>query len=184
MDDVVVFGKDQPEHDARLQEVLERIERAGATLNPDKCEISTNSVKFLGHVIDNEGITADPDKTKALHQMEKPTTVSELRRFLGVANQLGKFSTNLAQLTLPLREVLGKRNAWVWGQPQQNAFEKSKQNSLHPQLWHCVIPQQSQRFLLMPQHAGSPATTVQRRMETCRICLSVIVRSRMLLCSN
>ena len=83
-------------------------------------------MKFLGHVIDDKGITADPDKTKALRQMEKPTTVTELQRFLGMANQLGKFSANLAQLTQPLRELLRKKNAWVWGQPQQNAFEKVK----------------------------------------------------------
>ena len=143
MDDILVFGKDQPEHDARLQEVLERIETAGAILNPDKCKINKNSVKFLGHVIDDKGITADPDKTKTLHQMEKPTTVSELRRFLGMANQLGKFSANLAQLTQPLRELFGNHSKML--------SSKSKQNSLHP---HCMIPQQSQRFLLMRQHTG------------------------------
>ena len=63
MDDVLVFGRDQAEHDTRLLETLTRIEAAGRTLNPDKCEVAKNSVKFLGHVIGRKGITADPDKS-------------------------------------------------------------------------------------------------------------------------
>ena len=89
MDDVLVFGKNQQEHDSRLQRVLKRIEMAGATLNLDKCEVSKTSDKFLGHVIDGRGISVDPDKTKALKHIKPPTTVSELRRFLGMANCQG-----------------------------------------------------------------------------------------------
>ena len=56
MDDVLVFGRDQSEHDARLTAVLQRIESAGATLNPDKCEFGKSTLKFLGHLIDEKGI--------------------------------------------------------------------------------------------------------------------------------
>ena len=47
--------------------------------------------------------------------MSSPTSVSELRRFLGMANQLGKFTPNLAQITQPLRELLTKSRNWSWG---------------------------------------------------------------------
>ena len=90
MDDVLVFGKDQEEHDRRLRHVLERVEAANVTLNPSKCEFSKVKVKFLGHVIDRHGIRADPDKTGAICQMEAPRSVSDLRRFHGMVNQLGK----------------------------------------------------------------------------------------------
>ena len=96
MDDVLIFGRDQQEHDARLFNALTKISNAGVTLNPEKCEVSKNSIKFLGHVIDANGIYPDPEKTRALHQMSQPSNVSGLRRFLGMANQLGKFSPNLA----------------------------------------------------------------------------------------
>ena len=69
MDDVLVFGKDQPEHDSRLTEVLKHIETAGATLNPDKCEFRKNKLKFLGHVIDNT-TASQPIPTK-LQQSER-----------------------------------------------------------------------------------------------------------------
>ena len=62
----------------------------------------------LGHVVDKHGISPDPVKTSAVSQMERPHSVPELRRFLGMANQLGKFTPNLAELTQPLRELLSK----------------------------------------------------------------------------
>ena len=119
IDDVLVFGKDQAEHDKRLVAVMERIEKVGITLNSEKCEFSRDHVKFLGHQIDAEGIRADPDKTSAIQQMEPPSNISELRRFMGMANQLGKFSPHLAELGQPLRELLSTKRAWVRGPDQE-----------------------------------------------------------------
>lgn len=102
MDDVLVFGKDQAEHDERLTAILKRIESAGTTLNPDKCEFGKTKLKFLDHLIDESGIHAEPDKTSPIVEMRPPGNVSELRWFMGMVNQLGKFTPNLAQLTQPL----------------------------------------------------------------------------------
>ena len=66
MDNILVFGKDQAEHDGRLFKVLMRINKTGGTLNCVKCEVSKSSVKFFGHILDKNGIGADPDKTQAL----------------------------------------------------------------------------------------------------------------------
>ena len=132
MDDILIFGKDQTEHDQRLEAVLRRIEKAGVTLNPQKCEFSKNKLTFLGHVIDAHGITADPEKTKAIVEMSPPTNVPELRRFLGMANQLGKFTPHLAEITQPLRELLSKSKSWTWGPAQSTAFLKVKQELSKP----------------------------------------------------
>ena len=91
MDDVLVFGKDQKEHDLRLRKVLEQVEATKVTLNSMKCEFTKATVKFLGHLIDRHSIQADPDKLRAICQMEAPHSVSNLRRFLGMVNQLGNF---------------------------------------------------------------------------------------------
>ena len=109
MDDVLVIGKDRNEHDLRLRLVLERVQKAKVMLNPTKCEFAKSSVKFLGHVIDSHGIRADPDKFKAICKMEAPHSVSDLRRFLGMVNQLGKFSPRIADLTQPMRELLSTK---------------------------------------------------------------------------
>ena len=87
---------------------LEKIRQAGVTLNKEKCEFSRTQVKFLGQIIDGKGVRPDPDKIKAITDMEEPCTVTEVRRFLGIVNQFGKFSPKIAEMSHPLRELLSK----------------------------------------------------------------------------
>ena len=79
MDDVLVFGSTEKEHDTRLHEVLRRLERAKVTLNKDKCLFKQTSITFLGHVVDAHGISADPRKTATIRAMPPPTNLTELR---------------------------------------------------------------------------------------------------------
>lgn len=65
MDDVLVFGKEEEEHNLRLKGVLRRLQQEGVTLNPSKCEFNKSNVIFLGHFLDSRGIQADPQKTAA-----------------------------------------------------------------------------------------------------------------------
>ena len=126
MDDILVHGKNKNEHDQRLKETLQRLEKAGITLNREKCEFSRNTVKFLGHVIDANGLHPDPDKVKAVTSMSEPTNITEVRRFLGIANQLSKFSPKLADLSEPLRALLKKKNMWTWSEIHRKAFRDLK----------------------------------------------------------
>jgi len=126
VDNILVSGKTQEEHDQRLTMVLTRLKKAGLTLGLAKCEINKNSVKFLGQLVDETGVRPDPDKVRAIQLMKPPTTVSELRRFLGMVNQQSKFSPHLADQTKPLRDLLSSKNQWNWGPVQQQAFESLK----------------------------------------------------------
>ncbi|KAK3098958.1 hypothetical protein FSP39_024697 [Pinctada imbricata] len=125
MDDILISGKNQEEHDNNLERVLQKIEAAGLTLN-DKCVFSAESIKYLGHIIDRNGIRADPDKVRAINDMRAPTNVSELCRFLGMVNQLSKLMPNLAETTKPLRDLLRRENQWYWDETQQSSFENIK----------------------------------------------------------
>ena len=98
-------------------------------------------MKFLGHCINQDGIRADPEKTAAIRHMKPPTTVPELRRFMGMVNQLDKFSPNLAQLTQPLRELLSKNRVWQWGSEQQKAFSFVKAEISKPTTLALYDPQ-------------------------------------------
>ena len=130
IDDILVCGTTQTEHDERLRAVLSRLSKAGVALGRYKCEIDTNSVKFLDtnsvKLVDERGVRPDPEKVRAIQQMKTPTTVSELRRFLDMINQQNKFSPHLADQTKPLRDLLSKKNQWQWGQAQQQAFDRLK----------------------------------------------------------
>ena len=110
IDNILVHGPDQSTHDQRLKAVLDRLQSRGVTLNREKCSFNQRRLKFLGHMIDCQGISADPDKIAVLRDMEPPSNL-ELRRFLGMTNQLGKFSPNLADLTQPWHELLHRKNS-------------------------------------------------------------------------
>ena len=96
MDDILIYGSTQDEHDSRLISVLDKIKASGATLNEDKCQFSKKSIKFLGHIIDSSGIHPDPDKVQAIVEMKAPANVTEVRRFLGMVHQMSKFAPHLA----------------------------------------------------------------------------------------
>ena len=126
MDDILIHGKSREEHDVRLISTLDRLQRHGITLNKEKCSFATNSVKFLGHIVGKEGVRPDPEKVRGIKDMSEPRNQTELRRFLGMCNQLNKFSPVLTDTTKPLRDLLCNKNQWLWGETQQKAFGETK----------------------------------------------------------
>ena len=95
MDDVLVHGPDLATHDERLFKAMEKLESAGLTLNPDKCEFSKPKMTYLGNLVEGNGIKPDPEKIEAIIKIQPPKDRTELRRFLGMTNQMGKFTPNL-----------------------------------------------------------------------------------------
>ena len=91
IDDILVHGTDKKEHDERLRKVLRRLQDMNVTLNPEKCKFATNQVPFLGHIIDGDGIHADPEKVRVITDKAVPSNISELRRFLGMVNNCLNF---------------------------------------------------------------------------------------------
>ena len=79
MDDVLVFGKDQKEHDRRLETVMKIVEISGLRLNKDKSLFRQTELKFLCHRFTADGIVVDPEKVAAILDMPAPTTVPLLR---------------------------------------------------------------------------------------------------------
>lgn len=124
-DDVLVIGRDRAEHDDRLHRVLQKFREAGLILN-EKCQLALTEIRFLGHVINYQGISADPGKIKAILDMPEPKDVADVRRFMGMVNFVGKFSPRLPDLTKPIRDLLKMENSWTWGAPQQKAFLETK----------------------------------------------------------
>ena len=114
IDDVLVYGKTEQEHDQHLKATLRRISEAGLTLSKEKCIFGATSISFLGQTVNSEGIQPDQNKIRAICDMKPPSNLTELRRFLGMLNQLSKFSPHLTDKTQPLRELLSTKTQWVW----------------------------------------------------------------------
>ena len=106
--------------------MLEWPTNAGVTLNIDKCTFRVPKIKFLGDVASANGIEVDPEKVAAVANLPAPKNVHEVRVFLGMVNHLGKFAEHLADKTKPIRDLMQKDHQWVWGPPQQKAFEEIK----------------------------------------------------------
>ena len=109
IDDILIHGADKKEHNERLHKVLRKLQGMNVTLNPEKCKFARNQVPFLGHIIDGDDIHADPAKVTVITDMAVPSNMFELRRFLGMVNQLSKFSPELAEKSKLLRELLSTK---------------------------------------------------------------------------
>ena len=105
MDDILVIGRDQVEHDQRLKQVLMRLVERKLTLNLDKCLFSQSRLQYLGQIVDSDRIRKDPSKVKAIADMAEPQDFASLRRFLGLVNHLMKFCPNLAEKTKPVKRL-------------------------------------------------------------------------------
>ncbi len=125
-DDVMIHSKDEKDHDEILKRVLKRIEESGLKLNKSKCKFKQKSITFLGHIIDKEGLSAHPDKVKAILEMPPPNNVSELRSFMGMTNFMSRFVKDLSQKMEPISRLLKSDMQWVWDGPQQKAFQDVK----------------------------------------------------------
>ncbi len=125
-DDFLVTGKNMAEHDERLRGLLKRLSDHGVTLNPTKCKFRQTAVDFLGHNISAAGIRPLSTKVDALLQLRTPENITELRRFFGMAQQLSKFTPELARASEPLRGLLSTKNSWVWTANHETAFRETK----------------------------------------------------------
>lgn len=127
MDDILVFGATQEEHDERLKKVLDTIEKSGLKLNKPKCKIGKTEIDFVGHFFCGDGVSPSTEKVKAVMELEKPTSVTELKRVLGMFNYLGRFVPNMSTISKPMTDLLRKDTEWCWGPRQQESFNAVKE---------------------------------------------------------
>lgn len=126
MDDILICCSTKQEHEERLRSTLEQIRRAGVTLNKEKCQFGVTKISYLGHVIENNHVRPDDRKLKAITEMPRPTSKTELRRLLGMATYIGRFVPNMAELLQPLSSMLSSKQESVWEAAQEDAFGKWK----------------------------------------------------------
>lgn len=135
MDDVLIHAKTEKELNGITETVLSRIQTAGLKLNKETCLFNQTSVKFLGHLVTQEGLKAAPEKLDAVKRLTCPKNRLHLQRVLGTITYLGKFIKNLSAITEPLRRLLVKDVEWIWDVEQETSFQKIKELMIsHPVL--------------------------------------------------
>lgn len=123
LDDILVFGCSQEEHDQNLHSLLQRIEELGLTLSPEKCVYRQSEIQFLGHRLGAGQIKPALDKVRAIREFRHPTSAAELRSFLGLVTYVGKFIPNLSTLLDPLQKT-ARQAIFSWSDKDQAVFEE------------------------------------------------------------
>ncbi|KAK3709629.1 hypothetical protein QZH41_010093, partial [Actinostola sp. cb2023] len=136
LDDIIVFSPTIEEHLIRLKVVFRKLSEHGLKIEPTKCQFFGNEVTYLGHVVSADGVSTDPEKTKAVKEWPVPVTVRDLRSFLGFASYYRRFVPKFAQIAGPLHKVVAELGSagsnktpkkligTVWTQDCQAAFNQ------------------------------------------------------------
>ena len=126
-DDIILHGKDDQQHDERLEKLLQRLQQRGLTLNGEKCKFKMPQLEFMGYLLSTRGIGPTESKVEAVVNAREPESVAEVRSFMGLVNFSAKFIPNLATVSEPLRQLTRKGVTFKWGEKQQEAFKALKE---------------------------------------------------------
>ena len=107
LDDILVFGSTVDETMQRLDMVLTRLRKLNLKVAPEKCQFFYKQLRFLGHLVSEDGISPDPEKTRAVCKWNIPKSESELRSFLGLAGYYRRFISGFAKIAAPLHALIG-----------------------------------------------------------------------------
>ncbi|CCO35828.1 Retrotransposable element Tf2 155 kDa protein type 1 [Rhizoctonia solani AG-1 IB] len=127
LDDILIFSKNEVEHEFHVHEVLHRLETAQLFCKGSKCEFHRTRVEYLGIIVSDQGFSLDKLKIQAVQEWPAPTTVKQVQSFLGFANFLRRFVANFSHMARPLHNLVKKETAWKWTEKEQAAFEGLKQ---------------------------------------------------------
>ena len=129
-DDILIYGSgDTTEeastnHDKNLLALLERAREVNLKLNPSKFRLRLPEVRFMGHLLTENGLKPDPQKIEAITCMPKPENAAAVRRYLGFVNYLSKFLPNLSDLAEPLRKLIQENTVFTWMAQHDESWNK------------------------------------------------------------
>jgi hypothetical protein len=168
LDDIIVFSRSKEEYLTNLEQIFNLLKEANLKLGLSKCKFVCESVQYLGHVISVNGILPDPGKVEFLKNVKRPTTITEIQSFLGLASYYRRIIRNFANIAHPLIELTRKKevkldktdkkkglimkedrnstDAFIWGYKEQAAFEILRECLITPPV--VAFPDFNKEFLI------------------------------------
>ena len=122
LDDIIVYSDSFSKHLEHLRTVFERLKIANLKLKIKKCNFLQSEVKYLGHIVSPLGVSPDPENISVLRNLKRPTSISEIQQFMGLAGYYRRFIENFAEKALPLTKLTRKNQPYEWNQSQEEAF--------------------------------------------------------------
>ncbi|KAL0541166.1 hypothetical protein IC582_021205 [Cucumis melo] len=127
IDDILIYSKTEAEHEEHLRMVLQTLRDNKLYAKFSKCEFWLKQVSFLGHVVSKAGVSVDPAKIEAVASWPRPSTVSEVRSFLGLVRYYRRFVENFSRIATPLTQLTRKGAPFVWSKACEDSFQNLKQ---------------------------------------------------------
>jgi hypothetical protein len=124
--DILIYSKNEEEHAQHLQIVLTCLREHQLYAKFSKCAFWLEEIQFLGHVLSTKGIAVDPSKVKDILEWKPPTTVHQVRSFLGLAGYYRRFIPDFSKLVKPITSLLKNDTKFNWSSKCNEAFEHLK----------------------------------------------------------
>ena len=141
LDDILIASATKEEHLEDLERVFKVLEENGLVVNRKKCILGASSVEFLGHLVDANGIQPLPEKVEAIRKTSPPTSIKELRRFLGMVNYYRRFVRSAAHHLYYLFDALkASPKRLNWSEDMQASFDSIKEALANSTMLHHPDP--------------------------------------------
>ncbi|CAF4423188.1 unnamed protein product [Rotaria socialis] len=140
LDDIIIFSKNFEDHLKHLDEILNVLNNHRFQLNPIKCSKIKNKIDYLGHSIDEYGITPLHDNIKAIRELQLPDypTLKQANEFIGGIGFYRKFIRNFSKIAGSIHHVTNltknKKHKFIWGDEQRQAVQQLKMIITGPEL--------------------------------------------------
>jgi hypothetical protein len=129
-----------------LKQTFEKCRRYGISLNPKKSHFSMEEGKLLGHIVSPEGIKIDPERVKAIQQIDIPRNKKSIQSFIGKINFLRRFIPNFAEIVKYITDMLKKDAEIKWIPEARESFERIKQAIIQAPV--LISPDYSKEFMI------------------------------------
>lgn len=126
LDDIIIYAKTMEEHNELLYTAMKLLQTYNLQLKISKCTFYARDFEYLGHIINENGIRANPKKIQAIKDYPRPQTIKEIQRFLGMTAYYRRYVPNFSKISKPITLLLKKEQPFLWTDVQQQAFDELK----------------------------------------------------------
>ena len=163
IDDILIYSKSRKKHEEHLKIVLELLREKIRYAKFSKCEFCLDSVSFLEHVVSKDGVMVDPSKIKAVKSWVRPTNVTEVRSFFGLASYYRRFVKGFSSVASQLKNLTKQNVPFVWSDECEESFQNL--NTLLTTAPILTFPVEGKNFIVYcdASYSGLGAVLMQER---------------------
>lgn len=141
LDDLILISKDFDSHISLLEKVHLILKNAGLTINLKKSEFCKERLKYLGYVVDKDGLHTDPAKLEIIKNFPRPKSVKNIRSFIGMCSYYRRFIPNFSDVVAPLARLTGGKRGvkinFTWTDLAEQSFIKLKEALISAPVLQC-----------------------------------------------